>query len=114
MALSNKELILEFYEKFFNQHDIESAKEYVCENYIQHNPGVMQGREGLMKAFAAKFLSEPTFYLKIEKIISEDDMVAVYLKNVDPEGKTKCRVVDIYRIVDGKLAEHWDVIQPCS
>lgn len=112
--MNNKELILEFYDKFFNQHNIEVAKEYVCEDYIQHNPGVKQGREGLMQAFAEKFLAEPTFHLKIEKIISEDDMVAVYLKNVDPEGKTKCRVVDIYRIADGKLAEHWDVIQPCS
>ena len=47
-------------------------------------------------------------------MIAEKDMVAVYLKNVDPEGNTKCRVVDIYRLEDGKLAEHWDVLQPCK
>ena len=34
-------------------------------------------------------------------------------KNVDPEGKTKARVVDIYRLEDGMLAEHWDVLMPC-
>ena len=45
-------------------------------------------------------------------MISDEDMIAVYLKNVDSEGNTKCRVVDIYRIQDGRLAEHWDVLQP--
>ena len=66
-----------------------------------------------MDGFREKFKVEPTFHLEIQMTISEGDMIAVYLKNVDPEGNTKCRVVDIYRIQDGKLAEHWDVLQPC-
>lgn len=49
---------------------------------------------------------------KVKMMISEGDRIAVYLKNVDADGNTKCRVVDIYRIEDGKLAEHWDVLQP--
>ena len=111
--MTNKELIEAFYEEFFNGHDISAADKYVREDYIQHNPGVAQGRESLKSAFADKFVGEPTFHLNIVRIIAEDDMAAVYLKNVDPEGNTKCRVVDIYRIEDGKLAEHWDVLQPC-
>ena len=110
--MTNKELIEAFYKEFFNDHIVEAADKYVREDYIQHNPGVTQGRDGLKKGFAAKFITEPTFKLNIVKIISEDDMVAVYLKNVDPEGNAKCRVVDIYRIQDGQLAEHWDVLQP--
>lgn len=111
--MDNKEIIQNFYDEFFNKHIIEAAEKYVKEDYIQHNPGVEQGREGLMQGFSKKFIAEPTFCLKIEKIISEGDMVAVYLKNVDPQGKTKCRVVDMYRMEDGRLAEHWDVLQPC-
>jgi predicted SnoaL-like aldol condensation-catalyzing enzyme len=111
--LNNKELITKFYEEFFNEHNIESANKYVAENYIQHNPGLEQGRSALMKGFQKKFEMEPDFHLNIIKIIEEEDMAAVYLKNVDNEGKTKCRVVDIYRIEEGKLAEHWDVLQPC-
>lgn len=111
--MTNKELIEAFYREFFNDHIVEAADRYVREDYIQHNPGVQQGREALKQAFAAKFVSEPTFHLQIAKMISEDDMIAVYLKNVDPQGNTKCRVVDIYRVQDGKLAEHWDVLQPC-
>jgi predicted SnoaL-like aldol condensation-catalyzing enzyme len=112
--MNQKELIQNFYEEFFNQHNTESAKIYVKEDYIQHNPGVDQGRDALMQAFYKKFIADPTFCLRIEKIISDEDMVAVYLKNVDSEGKTKCRVVDIYRIEEGQLAEHWDVLQPCQ
>ena len=110
--MTNKEVIASFYEEFFNQHIIESAEKYVREDYIQHNPGVGQGRQALMDAFADKFIEHPEFCLNIKFMIEENDMVAVYLKNVDPQGNTRCRVVDIYRLIDGKLAEHWDVLQP--
>ena len=110
--MTNREIIEGFYREFFNEHNVESALNYVREDYIQHNPGVTQGRAGIMEGFRQKFITEPTFHLEIQKIISEGDMAAVYLKNVDPEGKTKARVVDIYRIQDGLLAEHWDVLQP--
>jgi predicted SnoaL-like aldol condensation-catalyzing enzyme len=112
--MSNKMLVRNFYEQFFNQHNIEAADQYVREDYIQHNPGVAQGREGLKEGFANKFKIDPTFRLEIKMLIEEDDLVVVYLKNVDPEGNTKARVVDIYRIEDGKLAEHWDVLHPVS
>ncbi len=111
--MTNKEIIEGFYKEFFNDHIVDSAVKYVREDYKQHNPGVAQGRAGLMEGFAQKFVTEPTFRLEIQKMISEDDMIAVYLKNVAPDGTTKCRVVDIYRIQDGQLAEHWDVLQPC-
>lgn len=113
MEERNKAVIRSFYEEFFNGHIIESADKYVRADYIQHNPGVAQGREALKAAFAEKFKAHPEFHLNIQMLIAEQDMVAVYLKNVDPEGNTKCRVVDIYRLVDGMLAEHWDVLQPC-
>ncbi len=110
--MTNKEIVKSFYEEFFNGHQIEAADRYVQENYIQHNPGVAQGRAGLKEAFAKKFELDPTFKLEIQMLIEEKDMVVVYIKNIDPEGNTKVRVVDIYRLEDGKLAEHWDVLQP--
>ena len=106
--MTNKEVIQAFYKEFFNDHIIEAADRYVQEDYIQHNPGVGQGREALKSAFADKFVSDPAFHLDIQMI-----MAAVYLKNVDTQGVTKCRVVDIYRLKNGRLAEHWDVLQPC-
>ena len=114
MKEKNKEVIRKFYQEFFNDHVVESADKYVREDYIQHNPGVDQGRESLKSAFADKFVADPDFRLDIQMLIAEEDMVAVYLKNVDSQGNTKCRVVDIYRLEDGMLAEHWDVLQPCG
>lgn len=113
MEQKNKEVIRKFYQEFFNDHIVDSADLYVREDYKQHNPGVPQGREGLKNAFAEKFKEHPEFCLQIKMLIAEDDMVAVYLKNVDPQGNTRCRVVDIYRFEEGMLAEHWDVLQPC-
>ena len=113
MEQKNKDVIQKFYQEFFNDHIVESADKYVREDYIQHNPGVGQGREALKEAFAEKFVEHPEFCLSIKMMIAEKDMVAVFLKNVDPQGNTRCRVVDIYRLEDGKLAEHWDVLQPC-
>ena len=112
--MTNKEVIGAFYQEFFNDHIIEAAEKYVCEDYIQHNQGVGQGRQALMDAFAEKFKEHPEFNLQIKFMIEEKDMVAVYLKNVDPQGNTRVRVVDIYRLVEGKLAEHWDVLQPVT
>lgn len=112
--MQNKKIIQDFYKEFFNAHIVEAADKYVREDYIQHNPGVAQGREALKEAFADKFREHPEFCLEIQMIIAEDDMAAVYLKNVRPDGSTNARVVDIYRVEDGKLAEHWDVLQPCG
>ena len=111
--MTNTEVIRAFYQEFFNDHIIESADKYVREDYIQHNPGVGQGREALKQALGQKFITDPTFRLEIKMLIAEEDMVAVYLKSVDPEGNSKARVVDIYRLQDGMLAEHWDVLMPC-
>ena len=111
--MTNKEVVAAMYREFFNGHDVSAALRYVRKDYIQHNPGVAQGRDGLMEAFAGKFAAEPDFRLDVQMMIAEDDLVAVYLKNTDPEGRTKCRVVDIYRLEDGMLAEHWDVLQAC-
>lgn len=114
MKEENKTVIRQFYQEFFNDHIIEAADRYVREDYIQHNPGVGQGREALKDAFRDKFKEHPEFCLHIQMLIADDDMVAVYLKNIAPDGTTNARVVDIYRLEDGKLAEHWDVLQPCK
>lgn len=110
--MSNKEIVQAMYDEFFNGHDVSSAMKYVKEGYIQHNPGPGQGRDNLMQAFGEKFKSSPDFHLDIQFMIAEGDMVAVYLKSKTPQGETSCRVVDLYRLEDGMLAEHWDVLQP--
>lgn len=109
--MSNKEIILKFYEEFFNGHDVSVVPRYVREDYIQHNPTVPQGRQGLMDAFARKFAEHPEFRLEVQMVIEEGDMVAVYQHSMSPEGRPQTKIVDWYRFKDGMLAEHWDVLQ---
>lgn len=106
----NKEVICRFYEKFFNEHHVDAEDQYVKEDYIQHNPGVLQGRQGLKDAFSEKFEQHSDFHLEIQMMIAEGDKVAVYLKNTAHDGSTRCRVVDLYWLEEGMLAEHWDVL----
>ena len=105
----DKKKIQEFYKEFFNGQNLAYAETIVSENYIQHNPSVEQGREGLVKAFREKFASGEYFHVKIDQIVFETPYVAVFLRSVTPEGKTRARVVDLYRFENDTLVEHWDV-----
>lgn len=110
--MTHKELILKFYEEVFNGHDIDATVKYMREDYIQHNPGVPQGRDGFMEAFRQKFAAVPTFHLDIKRIIIEDDMAAVHIHANGMPGGNEAVVVDFYRFQDGLLAEHWDCLMP--
>lgn len=110
---ANKEIVASFYKEFFNGHDLSAADRYVKEDYIRHSNEAGPGREGLKVFFAAMLSHMPTFRLEIQRMVAQNDMVWVYLKNVAPDGHTICRVVDMYRLEDGMLAEHRDVIQAC-
>lgn len=112
--MNRKDWILSYYERFFNRHDVSAAEEYVQETYRQHNPGLADGRRALMEGFSAKFREEPDFHLEVQLVLEDGDYLAVFAKNVGADGRVKCRVVDLYRLEGGKLAEHWDILQPCG
>ena len=76
---------------------------------MQHNVGVADGKEGF-KEFAAKFLAAKP-HMEIKKIFENEDHVAVFFKCTCRANGTINKVCDIYRLQDGKLAEHWDVVE---
>ncbi|WP_320163517.1 ester cyclase [uncultured Trichococcus sp.] len=103
-----KQTVLDFYEGFFNQQLVTKADPLIAEDYIQHNPGVEQGREGLVRAFQQKFASTEYFHLEVDHVVLEAEYAAVFLRSVDEQQQTKAHVVDLYRIADGQFVEHWD------
>ncbi len=107
--MTNRELIVQFYEDVFNRRDLSGLDDYMQENYMQHNPGVKDGREGF-REFAAKFLAMKP-HVEISKIICEDDMAVVFFKCTMQENGMVNKVFDMYRIEDGRLAEHWDCVE---
>jgi predicted SnoaL-like aldol condensation-catalyzing enzyme len=111
--IRNEKIIREFYNNVFNAKNASAAVQYLEENYIQHNPNVPTGREAFINIFT-KIFQNPAFNTEIKRIYVDDDYVIVH--SFSPKRSfesTDNVVVDIYRIDNnGKIAEHWDVIQP--
>ena len=107
--MSNKELVLKFIDEVFNAHDLSKLDEFMKEDYKQHSIGVKTGREGF-KEFALDFFTQEP-YMDVKQIFeSDNNTVAVFFKCNFKAGNS-AKVVDMYRIEDGRLAEHWDVVQ---
>ena len=108
---ANKKAVLEFYDKALNQKDWEAASKYLGPKYIQHNPGVPDGHEGLKGLLA--FLKEkfPAIRSEIKRAFAEGDYVILHVHSVREPGQRGRAIVDIFRLENGKIVEHWDVAQ---
>jgi predicted SnoaL-like aldol condensation-catalyzing enzyme len=108
----NKKIIAEFYDAALNQKDFEKASKYLGSRYTQHNPGAADGPEGL-KGFLA-FLKDkfPNNKSEIKRIFADGDYVIVHVHAVREPGTRGNAIVDIFKLENGKVVEHWDVVQP--
>ena len=108
---ANKKTVLEFYEAGLNKKDFEAAAKYFGPKYIQHNPGAPDGIEGF-KGFLT-FLREkfPNSKSEIKRVFAEGDYVILHVHAVREPGTRGRAIVDIFRLEDGKIVEHWDVAQ---
>ncbi len=105
--MTNKELVKTAITEAFVNRDKTAIDKYWSDQYIQHNPQVPNGREGLKQLFG---LLGPEFKYDIGLIVADGDFVMVHGRYMG-FGPKPLVAVDIFRIKDGKLAEHWDVLQ---
>lgn len=87
------------------------AVRYLAPEYHQHNPGIPSGSAGLREQFTAFFQQFPQLTVQRKRVVAEGEIVAIhahYRLNPDDRGQS---VVDIFRVRDGKVVEHWDVVQ---
>lgn len=116
-----KAVIAAFGQAIFVKKNFDALPELMREDYIQHNPLVPTGRDGFRTFFEAWFSASPDFNYELKQIVSEGEMVWVHgtysgthdgdWLGVPATGKAYAfDAVDIFRIEDGKLAEHWDVL----
>ena len=117
----NMALIGSFAESVFAKKDLSNIEQYMHKDYIQHNPMVEQGSEGFKVFFQNWFNNVPDFSYELKNIIANDEYVWVYgaytgthtgdWLGIPATNKAyNFNAVDIFRISDGKLAEHWDVL----
>ena len=108
----NKKTVAAFYDAALNRKDFEAAAQYIGPRYTQHNPNAKDGPEGL-KGFLA-FLREkfPGSRSEIKRIFADGDYVIVHVHAVREPGTRGNAIVDIFKLENGKVVEHWDVVQP--
>jgi predicted SnoaL-like aldol condensation-catalyzing enzyme len=108
---ANKNVVLDFYDKAINKKDFDAAKVHFGAKYVQHNPRAADGPEGL-KAFIgflkAKF---PQYQSTFKRVFADGDFVIVHVHNVPEPGHRGRAIIDIFRLENGKIVEHWDVAQ---
>ncbi|HDR7671179.1 TPA: ester cyclase [Bacillus wiedmannii] len=107
----NKKMVVDFYNEVFNKHNIDIIPKYVSEDYQQHNPFVADGRKAFMDFFKEDFVKNPNSSAEIKRVVAEGDTVALHVHSRTNSQDKGVAIVDIFRIKDGKIVEHWDVIQ---
>jgi len=107
---ANKKLVVDFYRVVFIEKKVaEGFAQYVVADYIQHNPLVPTGRDAAVKLLTPRVTKESI--TDIKRVVAEGDLVVLHVHSrSNPQDRGRA-VVDIFRVANGKIVEHWDVIQ---
>ena len=106
-----RDTVLAFYEAALNDKDVEKAGLYLGDVYLQHNPHVPDGPEGLFRFIRFRRDNYPDARNEVKRVIADGDLVALHVHSVVVPGTPGRAIVDIFRVAEGKVVEHWDVIQ---
>jgi|SRR6266478_365288 len=109
---ANEKTVAAFEDAALNRKDFDAASKYLGPRYTQHNPNAADGPEGL-KGYIT-FLKDkfPNNRSEIKHIFADGDYVIVHDHAVRELGTRGFAIVNIYKLENGKVVEHWDVIQP--
>ena len=108
---ANKKVAQAFYDAAINKKNYDEAVKYLGSQYKQHNPTAADGAEGL-KGFI-EFLKTrfPNQRGEVKRVIAEGDLVVLHVHSTRGDNTPGRAIVDIFRVQNGKVVEHWDVIQ---
>jgi len=104
----NKALVLTAFDTLFNKRDYAAAERFWSPNYIQHSAHIAPGRQGL---FDLVKNAPPTMRYENSRIMAEGNFLMLHGRFTNVGQPAAWIVVDIVRLENGRLAEHWDVIE---
>jgi predicted SnoaL-like aldol condensation-catalyzing enzyme len=104
----NKALVLEAFDTLFNKRDYAAAERFWSSKYIQHSAHIEPGRDGLFNLIRS---IPDTLRYEHSLILAEGDYVIAHGRFSGHGRPAAWIAADVVRIEDGKLAEHWDVLQ---
>jgi predicted SnoaL-like aldol condensation-catalyzing enzyme len=106
---ANKTLVADFYQELFGDKEVSAIDKYIGETYIQHNPSVADGMEALRQAVTQWFKETPKERIDIQHLSADGNLVYIHTKS--KRGAATVSVIDIFKVENGKIVEHWDVAQ---
>lgn len=109
LAVRNKELALRGFTEFAAG-DIEMLRDLLHDDFIEHSPGNPSGKEAFLEFIAQAPVAGSR--LELARVIADDEYVVMHYRMVPPGDVRGMAVADIWRFADGKIVEHWDVVQP--
>lgn len=108
----NKALVLKAYQELFGDHDLTALDRYWATSYIQHNPTMTDGIDSVKQMLENLGISHwPKQKVDFKRVIAEGDLVVLQVVQPKSGDMPETVIVDIFRVENGKIAEHWDVIQ---
>jgi predicted SnoaL-like aldol condensation-catalyzing enzyme len=110
--LQNRDVVMAFYENGVNRGDSAAALSYLDPSYVEHNPEISAGRQGFAEFFNEFRKLHPRFRLEVKRVFIEGDMVAAHLRSHDGPTPNGEALVDIFRLENAKIVEHWGVTRP--
>ena len=123
VKIDNKTWVHKFYTEFLNKSNIKLLDGLVADDYVEHEPipGYALNKKGLKDYFKMMFIAFPDFKANIDFMIEEKNKVVIYLTytgthkgdymGVKGSGaKISFKAIDIIQVIDGKMVEHWGVL----
>lgn len=107
----NKKTVVTFFNVAVNQKDFNAASKYLGSRYIQHDPDAADGPEALRNFIQFLRKKYPNAHTEIKQIYAEGDYVIIYVHSVREPGTRGRAIVDIFKLENNKIVEHWEVAQ---
>jgi predicted SnoaL-like aldol condensation-catalyzing enzyme len=109
---ANKTKVTFFYTQLFNENNYSVIDTHLDPSYIQHNPTVPDGAEPLRQFVMGLRVRFPDNHNTLERVSAQGDLVMIHHHAISVPGMAGTAIIDLFRVSNGKIIEHWDALQP--